>query len=243
MSYNGTNKITGEIGLKILVVEDDLSLLKSICMGLRKFGYAVDAASDGEEALQMIEIHEYDAVILDWNLPKIDGLDVLREIRVDRPELKVLILSARSQVEDKILGLDTGANDYMEKPFHFKELEARIRALLRRKFIQSHTRLSVGAIIIDTALKEVYINENAIDCTKKEYGILEYLMIYKGRVVSAEEITEHLWDSNFDGFSNSLKVHINSLKKKLAVFLGDQEVIKNKRGFGYYIAEVPFDEN
>jgi DNA-binding response OmpR family regulator len=109
----------GEMGLKILVVEDDLSIQRSIGMGLRKFGYAVDAASDGEEALQMVEIHEYDAIVLDWNLPKIDGIEVLREIRNDKPDIKVLILSARSEVDDKIFGLDTGANDYMVKPFHF----------------------------------------------------------------------------------------------------------------------------
>jgi DNA-binding response OmpR family regulator len=208
-------------------------------MGLRKFGYAVDAASDGERALQMIEIYEYDAIVLDWNLPKIDGIDVLRVIRKDKPDIKVLILSARSEVEDKIYGLDTGANDYMVKPFHFKELEARLRALLRRRFIQSDTRLSYGEIILDTALKTVYIQNNPIELTKKEYGILEYLMFNKDKIVSTEEIMEHLWDSSFDGFSNSLKVHINSLKKKLSIFLGEQEVIKNKRGFGYYIAEVP----
>ncbi|MXQ54249.1 response regulator transcription factor [Shimazuella alba] len=225
--------------MKILVVEDDLSIQQSISMGLRKFGYAVDAASDGERALQMVEIHEYDAIVLDWNLPKIDGIDVLRVIRKDKPDIKVLILSARSEVEDKIYGLDTGANDYMVKPFHFKELEARLRALLRRRFIQSDTRLSYGEIILDTALKTVYIQNTPIELTKKEYGILEYLMFNKDKIVSTEEIMEHLWDSSFDGFSNSLKVHINSLKKKLSIFLGEQEVIKNKRGFGYYIAEVP----
>lgn len=227
--------------MKILVVEDDLSIQRSICMGLRKFGYAVDAASDGEEALKMVEIHEYDAIVLDWNLPKIDGIDVLREIRNDKPDIKVLILSARSEVEDKIFGLDTGANDYMVKPFHFKELEARLRALLRRRFSQSDTRLSYGEIIMDTALKAVYFKDTPIELTKKEYSILEYLMFNKDKIVSTEEIMEHLWDSSFDGFSNSLKVHINSLKKKLSTFVGEQEVIKNKRGFGYYIAEVLFD--
>lgn len=229
--------------MKILVVEDDLSIQQSIGMGLRKFGYAVDAVSDGEEALRMVEIHEYDAVVLDWNLPKIDGIEVLREIRNDNPNIKVLILSARFEVADKIFGLDTGANDYMVKPFHFMELEARLRALLRRRFIQTDTRLSHGEILIDTALKAVYIKGNQIELTKKEYGILEYLMLNKDKVVSVEEIMEHLWDSRFDGFSNSLKVHINSLKKKLAAHLGEQEVIKNKRGFGYYIEEVPLDAN
>jgi DNA-binding response OmpR family regulator len=212
-------------------------------MGLRKFGYAVDAVSDGEEALKMVEIHEYDAMVLDWNLPKIDGIGVLQQIRKDNPDIKVLILSARFETEDKIFGFDTGANDYMVKPFHFRELEARLRALLRRKFIQSDTKLSYGEIQMDTALKAVYIKDNPVELTKKEYSILEYLMFHKDKVISTEEIMEHLWDSSFDGFSNSLKVHINSLKKKLSTFLGEKEVIKNKRGFGYYIAEVPLDEN
>jgi DNA-binding response OmpR family regulator len=227
--------------LRILVVEDDLSMQQSISMGLRKFGYVVDAASDGEEALGMFEVHEYDAVVLDWNLPKIDGMDVLREIRKDNQSIKILILSARSEVEDKIFGLDIGANDYMAKPFHFKELEARLRALLRRKFIQTDTHLSHGELLIDTASKAAYAKGNRMELTKKEYGILEYLMVNKDKIISVEEIMEHLWDSSSDGFSNSLKVHINSLKKKLAAHLGEHEMIKNRRGLGYYIAEVPLD--
>ncbi len=224
--------------MKVLVVEDDLSLQKAISTGLKKFGYAIDVASDGEEALKCFEVNEYDAVILDLNMPRVDGMDVLKEIRKNNQEIKVLILSARSEVEDKISGLDTGANDYMEKPFHFKELEARLRALLRRKFIQTNTLLSYGELTIDTALKVVHVHQTRIDLTKKEYGILEYLLLNKVKVVSAEEIIEHVWDSNADLFSNSLKVHINSLKKKLAVHLGEKEFIRNTRGLGYFIAEA-----
>ncbi|MFC5528806.1 response regulator transcription factor [Cohnella yongneupensis] len=223
--------------MKVLVVEDGLSMQKAIGTGLRKFGYAVDVASDGEQALQLAEVNEYDAIVLDLNLPKLDGLDVLRAIRESNQEIKVLILSARSEVEDKISGLDIGANDYMAKPFHFRELEARLRALLRRKFIVTNTQVSHGHLKIDSALKQAYAKDNKIDLTKKEYGILEYLLQHKDKVVSAEEIMEHVWDSQTDLFSNSFKVHINSLKKKLAVHLGDQEVIKNLRGIGYFIAE------
>ncbi len=224
--------------MKVLIVEDDLSLQKAIGKGLKKFGYAVDAASDGEEALQLFEVNRYDAIVLDMNLPKIDGMDVLKEIRKGNQEIKVLILSARSEVEDKISGLDTGANDYMAKPFHFKEFEARLRALLRRKFILTNTLISHGEIQIDTALKQVYVHHRVIDLTKKEYGIMEYLMVHKDKVVSAEELIEHIWDSQTDAFSNSFKVHINSLKKKLAVHLGEQEAVKNTRGIGYFLAEV-----
>ncbi|MFC0331939.1 response regulator transcription factor [Paenibacillus sepulcri] len=226
--------------LKVLVVEDDLSMQKAIGTGLRKFGYAVDAAPDGEKALQLAQVNEYDAIVLDLNLPKIDGIDVLTEIRKNNQEIKVLILSARSEVEDKIAGLDTGANDYMAKPFHFKELEARLRALLRRKFILTDTRIAHGDLQIDTALKQVYVRNQLIDLTKKEYGILEYLMMHKDKIVGAEEIIEHVWDSQTDLFSNSFKVHINSLKKKLALHLGKQEIVKNARGLGYFIAEVQY---
>lgn len=224
--------------MKVLVVEDDLSMQKAIRTGLRKFGYAVDAASDGEEALRMAEINEYDAIVLDMNLPKLDGLDVLKAIRRHNQEIKVLILSARSEVEDKIAGLDGGANDYMAKPFYFKELEARLRALLRRKFVMTDTRIAHGGIELDTALKQVHANRRPVDVTKKEYGILEYLLTHKDRVVSAEEIIEHVWDSQADGFSNSFKVHINSLKKKLALHLGEREIIRNARGHGYFLAEA-----
>jgi DNA-binding response OmpR family regulator len=226
------------MGLKVLVVEDDRSMQKAIVTGLRKFGYAVDAASDGEEALQLAVVNEYDAIVLDLNLPKVDGIEVLKEIRRLDREIKVLILSARSEVEDKIEGLDSGANDYMAKPFHFKELEARLRALLRRRFILTDTRLVHGDLQIDTALKRVHVRNQMIELTKKEYGILEYLMMNKDKVISAEELIEHVWDSQTDLFSNTFKVHINSLKKKLGAHLGDQEIVKNVRGLGYFLVEV-----
>nr|WP_307720012.1 response regulator transcription factor [Paenibacillus koleovorans] len=226
----------------MLVVEDDLSLQKAVTTGLRKFGYAVDAASDGEEALQLAEINEYDAIVLDLNLPKLDGIDVLRTIRKDNQEIKVLILSARSEVEDKIAGLDTGANDYMAKPFHFRELEARLRALLRRRFVLTDTLIAHGELRLDTALKQVSVGQAKLELTKKEYAILEYLLMHKDQIVSADKLIEHVWDSDADMFSNSFKVHINSLKKKLAVHLGDQEVVKNARGLGYFIAEAVRNE-
>ena len=221
--------------MKILIVEDDLTTQKAIRNGFVKFNYAVDTASDGEEALILFEINTYDAVVLDLNLPKVDGIDVLRKIRRSNQEVGVLILSARSEVEDKILGLDTGANDYMAKPFHFRELEARLRALIRRKFIQVNAVLSHGKLRIDTTQKSVFAYGKKIDLTKKEYGILEYLMLHKGRPVSAEELVEHIWDSEVDLFSNSCKVHINMLRKKLSSYLNDTENVQNTRGVGYYL--------
>lgn len=228
--------------MRILIVEDEVSLQKALCKGLRKCGYAVDLANDGEQALELVEINPYDVVVLDLNLPKINGMEVLRVVRITNRELRVLILSARAEVEDKISGLDTGANDYLSKPFHFKELEARIRALLRRDFIQKDTVLTHGNVKIDTALKCVTVNDQKVELTKKEYALLEYLFMNKDRIVSAEELIEHIWDSQADLFSNSFKVHINSLKKRLAKYIGDKELIKNTRGLGYYVTKEYADE-
>lgn len=229
--------------MKLLIVEDEASMQKALCSGFKKFGYAVDAASDGEQALELLEINHYDAVVLDLNLPKIDGIEVLKRIRRSNHELRVLILSAKYEVEDKIAGLDTGANDYLTKPFHFKELEARIRALLRRDFVQKDSIIQYANIEINTSHKIVTIDNNKIDLTKKEYSILEYLFMNKNRIVSAEELIEHIWDSEADMFSNSFKVHINSLKKKLSEYIGEKELIKNTRGYGYSISEDYNNEN
>lgn len=181
--------------MKILLVEDDLSLQQSVAKGLRKFGYCVDAVSDGEEALRAFEINEYDAVVLDLSLPELDGIDVLKEIRRANGEIGVLILSARSELDDIVLGLDNGANDYMGKPFHFRELESRLRALLRRKFIQQDSMIRMGGLAIDTARKIERFRGQTVELTRKEYGILEYLALHRDRHVSAEELIEHVWES------------------------------------------------
>ncbi|SFA81485.1 response regulator transcription factor [Clostridium frigidicarnis] len=223
--------------MKLLLVEDEIMLSNIICKGLKKCGYAIDLAFDGEEAIELFEINEYDLIILDLNLPKIDGIEVLSLIRQKNNEIKILILSARSEIDDKITGLDNGANDYLVKPFDFKELDARIRCLLRRSFIQNPTILNFENIKMDTSLKSVFIDEHLINLTKKEYSIFEYLMLNKNKVISSEELIEHIWDSDVDLFSNSLKFHIHSLKKKLSMILGEKEIIKNIRGQGYTILE------
>lgn len=216
--------------MKLLIVEDELSLQSALTGGFTKLKYAVDTASDGEEALECYYSSFYDAIILDLNLPKIDGIDVLKEIRKDSPITKIIILSARSDVEDKIAGLDLGANDYLAKPFHFKELEARVRALIRRDFSVKDSIISSSGLTMDTAAKKVTYYNADITLTKKEYGILEYLFMNKGSIVSNEDIIEHVWNSEGDIFSNAFKVHINALRKKLP-----NNIIKNMRGQGYYV--------
>ena len=216
--------------MKLLIVEDETTLLRALSKGFRKLGYTVDATEDGEQALDLYFDNQYNIVVLDLNLPKIDGLDVLKEIRTENKKIPVLILSAKSEVQDKIIGLDMGANDYLAKPFHFDELEARVRALLRRDFKTADTIVSCGEIKLDTALKKVFLREDAIQLTKKEYGIFEYLMLQKGRIVSGTEIVEAVWESDADIFTNAFKVHINAMRKKLP-----EDFIKNVKGQGYYV--------
>ena len=223
--------------MKLLLVEDEVALSAAMAKGLRKRGYAVDCAHDGEEALELYGINEYDLMILDLNLPKLDGLEVLRRIREKDAELRVLILSARSTVPDKIAGLDGGSNDYLTKPFDFAELEARIRALLRQEVRTKGVELSHGDLRMDTAARQVFWRDKPVELTKKELAILEYLMAHPGRVISAEELIEHTWDSEADPFSNAFRFHLSSLRKKLAAASGREDLIVTLRGQGYRIRE------
>lgn len=223
--------------MRILLVEDEKILSGYIAKGLQNSGYAVDAVYDGEEALYEYEVNDYDLMVLDLNLPKKDGLDVLREIRQKDADIKILILSARSAVDDRIIGLDEGANDYLVKPFDFGELEARIRNLLRREFSQVPTTVTLGRLSLDTKTKQVSYDGTAMNLTRKEYGILEYLMLHKNQVVSAEEVTEHVWNNEFDPFSNTFRYHIHSLKKKLHTASG-LDCIKTVRGQGYVMEDA-----
>lgn len=220
--------------MKLLLIEDEEDILQALAHGLRKCGYAVDMAMDGKEGVTMAEINQYDLIVLDLNLPFMDGLDVLQQLRKRDKEIRVLILSARWAVDDKVQGLDLGANDYMVKPFHFAELEARIRALLRRQFSQENTILCYNSLCFDTKTRTATIQDQILELTAKETAILEYLMLNQNRVISAEELIEHIWDSNADLFSNAIKVHISSLRKKISQHCPG-EVIGNIRGLGYYI--------
>ena len=192
----------------------------------------MDYCYDGEKALELLGVERYDLVLLDLNLPKKDGMTVLRTLRQTDRETRVLILSARSEVEDKVHGLDAGANDYLAKPFHLAELEARIRSLTLRQFTQQDVLLSCGALSFDTRSRTAAVNGQTLTLTRKETGILEYLMVHQGRPVSQEELMDHVWDNSVDSFSNSIRVHISALRKKLRTVLG-YDPIRNRIGEGY----------
>ena len=220
--------------MHLLVIEDERALCETIVRDLRRLAYSVDFCHDGEEALELLYTEHYDLVLLDLNLPGKDGMTVLRTLRQTDHETRVLILSARSGVEDKVAGLDAGANDYLAKPFHLAELEARIRSLTLRQFTQQDVLLTCGALIFDTRTRAASVKGQSLSLTRKETGILEYLMVHQGRPVSQEELMEHVWDNSVDKFSNSIRVHISSLRKKLRSGLG-YDPIRNRIGEGYLI--------
>lgn len=222
--------------MRILVVEDEIDLQEAIAEGLRLDGYAVDTCGDGNEAYERIYVENYDLVILDLNLPVMDGLDVLDKIREENGELKVLILSARDRVSDKVKGLDLGANDYLTKPFDFEELEARIRNLLRRKFVQEQNEIVYCGIMLNLSERKAVINNKQLALTKKEFALLEYFMLNQNRVISQEELIEHIWDSEADSFSGAVRVHIAGLRKKLKTELGFDPIV-TKIGEGYMLQE------
>ena len=222
--------------MRLLIVEDEKNLCDTIAKNLYGAGYEVDTSYDGDDALDCILSEDYDLIVLDLNLPGTDGMDILKELRKKNEETKVIILSAKSQIADKVAGLDAGANDYLEKPFHLQELEARIRSLTRRKFVQKDVCLHCGEIKFDTKKREAYANDKPVSLTRKENGILEYLLLNQGRPISQEELIEHVWDASVDSFSGSIRVHMSSLRKKLKAILGYDPII-NKIGEGYKIVE------
>lgn len=223
--------------MKLLLVEDEEDLSAMLTRGLRKKGYIIDQAFDGEEACYLYEITSYDLVILDLNLPKLDGLEVLRRIRTMDSSARILILSARSRVDERVFGLDAGANDYLIKPFDFLELEARVRVLLRTDFVQHAPILKYKALLFDSVGRTLTYNNTLVALTKTEMAIIEYLLKKQGKVVSSEELFEHVWESEADPFSNAVKLHIHAIKKKLRAAGAVHEYIINLRGQGYMIPE------
>ena len=218
--------------MHLLVIEDERVLCETIVRSLRRLAYSVDHCYDGDKALELLGTERYDLVLLDLNLPGKDGMTVLRTFRQRDSKTPVLILSARSEVKDKVEGLDAGANDYLSKPFHLAELEARIRSLTLRQFTQQDVLLTFKALSFDTRSRTATVNEQTLALTRKETGILEYLMVHQGRPVSQEELMEHVWDNSVDSFSNSIRVHISALRKKLRTALG-YDPIRNRIGEGY----------
>ena len=218
--------------MHLLVIEDERVLCETIVRSLRRLAYSVDHCYDGDKALELLVTERYDLVLVDLTLPGKDGMTVLRTFRQRDRKTPVLILSARSEVKDKVEGLDAGANDYLSKPFHLAELEARIRSLTLRQFTQQDVLLTFKALSFDTRSRTATVNGQTLALTRKETGILEYLMVHQGRPVSQEELMEHVWDNSVDSFSNSIRVHISALRKKLRAALG-YDPIRNRIGEGY----------
>jgi DNA-binding response OmpR family regulator len=220
--------------VKILVVEDEKDMADAIARGLARQAYSVDVVYDGLKALELIEINNYDLIILDLNLPEIDGLEICRKLRTGDSRIGILILTARAGQNDRVTGLDLGADDYLVKPFHFPELLARVRAILRREGEARKVILRVDDLILDPNSIIAYSGDQKLALTAKEFSILEHLMRNAGRVVSQEEILEHVWNEEANVFTQSIKVHINNLRNKLKTF-GKADFIRTIKGKGYLV--------
>jgi heavy metal response regulator len=220
--------------MRILVVEDEKKVASFLKKGLEEEYYAVDCAYDGEEALYMVEANDYDLMILDIMLPKIDGLEVLKGVRDKELPLPVLMLTAKDSIEDVIKGLDAGGDDYLTKPFAFAELLARVRALLRRKEREPSGELQVADLVLDPVTHAVSRGGQEIELTAKEYALLEYLMRQVNRVVTRTMISEHVWDYHFDPMTNVIDVYVNHLRNKIDLD-SSQKLIHTIRGVGYML--------
>lgn len=219
--------------MRVLVVEDEPDLLGSLLTALRDEDYAADGAPDGEEGLYKAETNDYDAIVLDVMLPGIDGWELLRHLRKTR-KTPVLMLTARDTIRDRVRGLDTGADDYLVKPFDVEELLARLRALIRRSANQPNARLEIGEVVIDTASRKISRAGQEIVLTAREYALVEYLALHRGRLVTRTMLYEHLFDEDDNTLSNILDVHVSNIRKKLG-----HDFIATRRGHGYCIESQP----
>jgi len=215
--------------MRILLIEDEADLLAILARALREEGYAVDAAADGEEGLYKAREVSYDAIVLDVMLPRLDGWQVLQRLRESK-ETPVLMLTARDAARDRVRGLDTGADDYLVKPFDLKELFARLRAIIRRAAGQTRNVIEIGNVVVDTASRRVTLSGNPVALTAREYHLLEFLAMHRGETVTRTALYEHLFDEADDTLSNLLDVHVSNLRKKLG-----HELIATRRGHGYCI--------
>jgi two-component system copper resistance phosphate regulon response regulator CusR len=224
--------------VRILLVEDESRVAGFIAKGLREQAYAVDIASDGEQALYQAAVNQYDIVILDVMLPVKDGHTVCRELRASGVRTPILMLTARGNVDDRVEGLDSGADDYLAKPFDFKELLARLRALLRRSAALRPQVARVADLTLNTASHAVTRAGKPVSLTAKEYALIEFLVLNQGRVVGREQIGQHVWDENFDPFSNVIDVYIKRLRSKLDAGF-NRRLIHTRRGEGYILSAQP----
>ncbi len=218
--------------MRVLLVEDEPLLRQQLTDALQQQGYAVDVAADGEEALFMGREYPYDIAVIDLGLPKVDGMAVIKSLREQQRDFPVLILTARSSWQDKVAGLESGADDYLAKPFHMPELLARLNALLRRRAGSASPVLSHGPVSLDTNTKQVTVAQQAVELTAYEYKVLEYLLMNSAKVVSKTELTEHIYDQDFDRDSNVIEVFVGRLRRKLAQY-NDTKLIDTVRGQGY----------
>jgi heavy metal response regulator len=218
--------------MRILIVEDEKKVAGFIKKGLEEETYAVDVAYDGEEGFHLAAMNQYDMIILDLMLPKMDGLEVLTRLRDKKVSTPILLLTAKDAVDDKVTGLNKGADDYLTKPFAFSELLARIRSLLRRGQVETQTELKVGTLTLDMVSHKVSRDGEEIELTGKEYSLLEYFMRNEGKVLTRTMIAEHVWDYNFDTFTNVIDVYVNHLRKKIDKKY-PAKLLHTLRGVGY----------
>lgn len=219
--------------MKLLIVEDEKDTASALNCGLTRNGYTVDIAKNGDEALHLTEVNHYDLMVLDLNLPDIDGIEICRIVHEQQPALLILILTAREKQQDIVAGLDNGADDYLIKPYHLQEILARIRALLRRDMRARDLILKIQDISFDSVEKVVWKASEKIPLTRKEFGIVEYLMRRANQVISQEELLEHVWGSSTNPFSNTIRVHIQSIREKLKDDPKNPIYIKTVAGVGY----------
>jgi len=222
--------------MRILIIEDEEKVANFIKRGLKEEGYAVDVAYDGEEGYFQVSSNEYDVIILDLMLPKIDGISLCRKLRQEKITRPILMLTAKDSIRDKVTGFDSGANDYLTKPFSFEELLARIRALLRKSETTTPTKLQIGDLILDLLTHKVTRAGKEIILTNKEYALLEYLMRNAGSIITRTMISEHVWDVNFDTFTNVIDVYVNYLRNKIDKG-HKKKLIHTIRGRGYMVKE------
>ncbi|WP_312368591.1 response regulator transcription factor [Lachnoclostridium sp.] len=219
--------------MRLLVVEDELNIATAMEKILKKDGYAVDVALTGREAEDLMVINEYDLILLDIRLPDTDGFTILSKLREVSETVRVIIVSANREIDDRIKGLDLGANDYIVKPFDVQELRARIRALLRRNFVVKPNIIKIEEMEIDLTSHRVSYQNRELILTMKEYSILVYLAENKGKSISAEELYNHIWNEDSNPFTSVMRVHIYSLRKKLSNVTGRDDIITNVKGLGY----------